>query len=74
MKKKLTQDTKREFDALDKLKENLAQDVEISSIPRPKVPSSVEDAEILDAIALEDTEAYLADPSLRSLMGFKKRW
>jgi|TARA_R100001509_G_C4865753_1_gene214980 hypothetical protein len=70
--KKLTQDTKREFDALDKLKENLAQDVEISSIPRPKVPSSVEDAEILDAIALEDTEAYLADPSLRSLMGFKK--
>lgn len=45
--KKLTQDTQREFDALDKLKENVAQDVEISSLSRPEFVSSIEDEELL---------------------------
>jgi hypothetical protein len=78
--KKLTQDTQREFDALNKLKKNVSQDIDISSIPRPEFSSSVDDAEILSAlddVAIEEVEEYIPDPSLNRLsymgdMGFKK--
>tara|TARA_R110000787_G_scaffold184099_9_gene295913 strand:+ start:3251 stop:4261 length:1011 start_codon:yes stop_codon:yes gene_type:complete len=65
-------DTKRELESLDKLQENLRQDINLTSFDKPKVPSSFTNKDLDDIIATEDIEDYITDPSLRNLSGFNK--
>ena len=65
-------DTKRELESLDKLQENLSQDINLTSFDKPKVPSSFTNKDLDDIIATEDIEDYITDPSLRNLSGFNK--